>query len=61
MPSDTTTPSTAALVERIPPANVIRQRLADLAGERATLRQLLRLAVRAETSKTGTGGHHAPR
>jgi hypothetical protein len=63
-PGDFAMPSTPALpdppsspVEQIPPAAVIRRRLAELARERALLRQLLRVADRRErTAEDAPGG-----
>jgi len=44
-PDDRLTPQ---LLKDLPPAAVIRQRIADISTERSLLRQLLRIAVRRE-------------
>jgi hypothetical protein len=58
------TASTPSPVERIPPSDQIRERLAELAFERDLLRKLLVLAVRREKDLAAAplrgGGHAAP-
>ncbi len=46
----TTAEALPSPIQQVPPADVIRRRLADLSRERTLLRQLLRIAVRREAT-----------
>jgi hypothetical protein len=59
--SQTIPPDVGSPVQQIPPAESIRQRLADLAHECSLLRQMLRLAIRRERSLAGPGNQEVRR